>query len=174
GVTTVDREFPEVREWVPPQTTDPIENYGSGACGGDMERVFYRSCNIPFAQLATELGPDRFPEMIARWGVGEALPIDLPGAVASTIGDTSDLADNLPLLAMRGFGQNDDQMVPLHMAMVAATVANNGEMMRPYVVDATLDHDGAVLQRTEPQVWKRPISRQTAGILQGFMRQVAE
>jgi penicillin-binding protein A len=39
---------------------------------------------------------------------------------------SSDLADNLPLLAMRGFGQNEVQMVPMHMAMVAATVANDG------------------------------------------------
>ena len=36
-------------------------------------------------------------------------------------------------------------MVPLHMAMVAATVANGGQMMKPYVVEATLDHDGSVL-----------------------------
>ena len=101
-----------------------------------------------------------------RWGVGEDVPIDLPGAVASTVGDFSDIDDNLPLLAIRGFGQNDDQMVPLHMAMVAATVANDGAMMKPFVVDAELDHDGNVISRTQPEVWKRPISRETAGTLQ--------
>jgi peptidoglycan glycosyltransferase len=174
GVLTLDRVFEDVREWVPPQTQDPIQNYEGSTCGGDLTEVFYRSCNVPFAQTAVELGPQQFPELIARWGVGEPLPIDLPGAAASTIGDTSDLGNRLPELAMRGFGQNEDQMVPLHMAMVAATVANNGEMMRPYVVDATLDHDGNVISETQPQVWKRPISRQTAGILQGLMVQVAE
>lgn len=174
GVLTLDRVFADEREWVPPQTTDPVNNYGNSVCGGDLTEVFARSCNIPFAQTAIELGAARFQEYMARWGVGERIPIDLPGAAASTIGDFSTINDNLPLLAMRGFGQNEDQMVPLHMAMVAATVANNGDMMRPYVVDAELDHDGAVLSRTEPEVWKRPISRQTAGILQGLMRQVAE
>jgi peptidoglycan glycosyltransferase len=174
GVTTLERVFEDALEWVPPQTSDPIENYDNTTCGGDMTEVFARSCNIPFAQMAVELGPDRFLEMISRWGVGEPLPIDLPGAAASTLGDTSNLDDRLPLLAMRGFGQNEVQMVPLHMAMVGATVANNGDMMRPYVVDARLDQDGAVLSRTEPEVWKRPISRQTAGILQGLMLQVAE
>ena len=174
GVATLERAFENLREWVPPQTTDPIQNYGNTVCGGLLTEVFARSCNIPFAQMAIDLGPARFPELISRWGVGERLPIDLPGAAASTIGDTSELADALPLLGMRGFGQNEDQMVPLHMAMVAATVANNGDMMRPYVVDAELDHAGNVLDRTEPEVWKRPISRQTAGVLQGLMRQVAE
>ena len=62
----------------------------------------------------------------------------MPGAAASTVGDIADIDDNLPLLAIRGFGQSDDQMVPLHMAMVAATVANGGQMMKPYVVDAEL------------------------------------
>jgi peptidoglycan glycosyltransferase len=75
---------------------------------------------------------------------------------------------------MRGFGQNEDQMVPLHMAMVAATVANDGVMMKPFVVDAELDHEGKVIDRTQPDVWKRPISLETAGILQDLMVQVAE
>ena len=57
---------------------------------------------------------------VADWGVGEPLPIDLPRPAASTFGSTDDLDQNLPLLAIRGFGQNEVQMVPLHMAMVAA------------------------------------------------------
>jgi peptidoglycan glycosyltransferase len=174
GVTSLDRVFPEVSEFVPPQTNDPIQNYNGSVCGGDMTTVFARSCNIPFAQMALELGSEGFQEGMARWGIGDRIPIDLPGATSSTVGDFSNIDDNLPLLAIRGFGQNDDQMVPLHMAMVAAAVANDGEMMRPFVVDATLDHTNGVLSRTQPEVWKRPVSRATAGILQDLMVQVAE
>ncbi|MGZ7023250.1 MAG: penicillin-binding transpeptidase domain-containing protein, partial [Ilumatobacteraceae bacterium] len=50
GVTSLDRVFPNTKSWVPPQTTDPIQNYGGTVCGGTMVEVFYRSCNIPFAQ----------------------------------------------------------------------------------------------------------------------------
>jgi peptidoglycan glycosyltransferase len=174
GVIDLASSWPDAREFVPPQTNDPIENYGGSVCGGDLTEVFRRSCNIPFAQIALDLGADRFQEGMARWGIGERIPIDLPGAAASTIGDFSDIDQNLPLLAIRGFGQNDDQMVPLHMAMVAATVANDGAMMRPYVVDAELDHDGGVLSRTQPEVWRRPISRRTADILSDLMVQVAQ
>ncbi|MET0144344.1 MAG: penicillin-binding protein 2 [Ilumatobacteraceae bacterium] len=174
GVIDLATTFPEETEFVPPQTTDPIENFGGTSCGGDLTEVFTRSCNIPFARTALDIGVDRMISGVADWGVGEPIPIDLPRPAASTFGDTTDLAQNLPLLAIRGFGQNDDQMVPLHMAMVAATVANGGQMMKPYVVDQTIAHDGTVLDSTEPEVWKTPISAQTADTLTGLMIGVAE
>lgn len=173
GYLTLDSVFPEEREWVPPLTTDPIENYNGEKCGGPLTVVFAKSCNIPFAQTAIAMGPDLFKERIERWGVGQPIPIDLPRPVASTLGDWTDMKQKLPLLGMRGFGQNEDQMVPLHMAMVAATVANNGAMMKPYVVDATLDHDGNVLKQTEPTIWRYPISASTTATLRDLMVQVA-
>ena len=84
-------------------------------------------------------------------------------------GDPIDFAENLPLLAIGGFGQANDAMVPLHMCMVAATVANGGRMMAPHVIDRTLDHDGRTLDRTEPSVWKTPISPTTAATLTQLM-----
>lgn len=174
GVLSLDTEFARETEWIPPQTNDPIQNYRGSQCGGDLAEVFRRSCNIPFAQTAVELGPDRMVAGTEAWGIGEELPIDLPRAAASTFGNTDDLDQKLPLLAIRGFGQNEDQMVPLHMAMVAATVANGGRMMEPYVVEATYDHQGRILDRTEPSVWKTPISGQNAAILTDLMTGVTE
>jgi len=174
GVVTLDSSFPDEREWVPPQTDDPIQNYNGSLCGGDLATVFARSCNIPFAQLATLLGPEAMVAGTETWGLGEPLPIDLPRAAASTFGTTDNLAQELPLLAIRGFGQSEVQMVPLHMAMVAATVANGGQMMEPYAVQATYTEDGRVLDRTSPSVWKTPISPQTAEIERRLMIGVAE
>ena len=173
GVTNLDRKFPTETAWVPPQTTDPIQNYGGHSCGVTMAEVFYKSCNIPFAQMAVELGPERMIAGTRAWGIGEKLPIDLPGAVASNFENTGsqpiDFANNIPLLAIGGFGQANDKMVPLQMCMVAATVANGGQMMQPYVVDATLEHDGTVLSKTTPTVWKTPITAGTASTLNGLM-----
>ncbi|MGA9276707.1 peptidoglycan D,D-transpeptidase FtsI family protein [Ilumatobacter sp.] len=174
GVIDTTTEFARESEWVPPQTNDPIQNYRGSVCGGDLPEVFRRSCNIPFAQTAINLGPDRMVDGVGDWGIGEELPLDIPGAVASTFGDTTDLDQKLPLLGIRGFGQNDDQMVPLHMAMVAATVANGGRMMAPYVVEATYDHEGRVLDETRPEVWKTPITPQTAATLTALMTGVTE
>lgn len=174
GVLYPEREFVRESEWVPPQTSDPIQNYRGSTCGGDMFEVFRRSCNIPFAQTAIELGGDRMVAGTEAWGMGEPLPIDLPRPAASTFGDTDDLDQKLPLLGIRGFGQNEDQMVPLHMAMVAAAVANGGEMMSPYIVEATYDKNGRVLNETEPSVWKTPVSPATAALLTELMTGVTE
>ena len=174
GTITPETEFPREREFVPPQTDDPIQNYNGSQCGGKLPEVFRRSCNIPFAKTALELGPDLFVSGTERWGIGETVPIDLPNAASSTIGNTDNLDQELPLLAIRGFGQSEDQMVPLHMAMVAATVANNGQMMQPYVVDATYDNSGRLLDQTQPQVWKTPISPITANTIREFMIGVVE
>jgi peptidoglycan glycosyltransferase len=160
-------------EWVPPQTTDPIQNYGGHACGGTMVEVFYKSCNIPFAQLGVEVGPDNMVAGTRAWGIGEKLPIDLPGAVASHFAEANgqpiDFVNNQPLLAIGSFGQANDKMVPLQMCMIASTVATGGRMMKPFVVQATLDHDGNALQQTQPSVWKTPISSATAATLNSLM-----
>jgi penicillin-binding protein A len=174
GAVALDSVFAEEREWVPPQTDDPIQNYNRSLCGGDLATVFARSCNIPFAQLAVLLGPEAMVAGAEAWGMGEPLPIDLPRPAASTFGSTDNLSQELPLLAIRGFGQSEVQMVPLHMAMVAATVANGGQMMVPYAVESTFDEEGRVLDETRPSVWKTPISPQTAEIERQLMIGVAE
>ena len=174
GVLTLESEFPNESEWVPPQTNDPIQNYNHSTCGGDLATVFARSCNIPFAKTAIELGPERMITGTEAWGIGEQIPIDLPQAASSTIGNTDNLAQELPLLAIRGFGQSEDQMVPLHMAMIAGTVANGGQMMKPYAVEATYDQAGRVLEQANPEVWKTPLSPANAALMTDLMVGVAE
>ncbi|MDA2946327.1 MAG: penicillin-binding transpeptidase domain-containing protein, partial [Actinomycetota bacterium] len=133
-----------------------------------------RSCNIPFAQTAVAMGPDLFELGMTAWGVGEAVPIDLPRPAASTIGDDLDtLGDNLPLLAMRGFGQNEVQLVPLHLAMITAAVANDGVMMEPHVVSLVTDHTGGIDYLAQPTEWRQPISPDIAAVMVNLMTEVA-
>lgn len=172
GIISFDTQFERLTEWTPPQTSNPIQNYDGSNCGGDLREVFRRSCNIAFAQTALEVGVDGMIAGTQAWGIGQPIPIDLPRPAASTFGSTENLDQQLPVLAMRGFGQQEDQMVPLHMAMVAQAVANGGAMMEPFVVDHTTDSQGRTLTRTEPQVWLRPISAQTATMLNELMQGV--
>lgn len=176
NVIDLEREWAVEKEWLPPQTLDPVQNYGGKECGGQLTEVFFRSCNIPFAQLAIEMGADAMVNGTRVWGFGEPIPIDLPRPAASNFEyagrDLIDFAQNLPLLAIAGFGQANDKVTPLHMAMVAATVANGGRMMKPYVVDATLTHSGRIIDRTEPSVWKTPITAATAATLTQLMVEV--
>ena len=169
GLITKESIWVEESEFLPPQTTDPIQNYGNKVCGGDLPEVFRRSCNTPFARLAIELGPEKMVAAAKRFGIGEIIPFDLPRATSSQFGDVEYFTQNLPLLGIGGFGQGNTQMVPLHMAMVAASIAHGGVMMKPYVIGATYDHDSGVLQRTVPTVWKTPMTPATSSLLTELM-----
>lgn len=162
------------REYVPPQTKRPVRNYANTICGGDLAEVFRRSCNTPFSRMAIGLGPALFIEHMDRWGVGQKIPFDLPRGARSTVGETNNLGNELPLLAMRGFGQNEVQLVPLHLALMAGAVANEGRMMRPYTIASTRDYNGNILSETTPQRWKVPIASTTAATLTDLMIGVAE
>ncbi len=173
GAVTPATVFPDETQFVPPQTDNPIQNFGGTLCGGDLNEVFTRSCNIPFAKMALDVGVGGMTAGVADWGIGESLPIDLPRPAASTFGNTDGLGQALPALAMRGFGGEEVQMVPLHMAMVASAVANGGDMMKPFVVDETIASNGTVLDRTDPEVWRTPIDAPTALTLASMMESVA-
>lgn len=169
---SIDSQFENLREWTPPLTDNPIENYRGELCGGSMIDVFRRSCNIPFAQTALAVGAQGMVDGATSFGIGEPVPIDLPRPAASFFGDVDDFERADPILAMRGFGQNEVQMVPLHMALIAAAVGNGGAMMKPYVVDHTVARDGARLDTTTPEVWKTPMTAETAFTLSAFMQEV--
>ena len=169
GLITKESIWVDESEFLPPQTTDPIQNYGNKVCGGDLPEVFRRSCNTPFARIAIELGPEKMVAAAKRFGIGDNIPFDLPRSTSSQFGDVEYFTENLPLLGIGGFGQGNTQMVPLHMAMVAASIAHGGVMMKPYVIGATYDHDGGVLQRTVPTVWKTPMTPATSSLLTELM-----
>ena len=170
GVLTEASTFPDSRSWTPPNTKKPIRNYGKKVCGGDLAEVFRRSCNIPFAQTAVTIGPDHFVNGVNSFGFDEKLPFDLPGAAWSTFGGTAkDFDNSLALLAIHGFGQGQVQVVPLHMAMIAATVANGGVMMRPYAIESTQTSGGTIISQTKPAPWKQPMDAATASTLNRLM-----
>jgi len=174
GTFTLDSQFPPTRTYTPPQTTNPIHNYGGTICGGDFTEVFYRSCNTAFAQVAVDTGA---PDMVAtaeRYGFNAVVPIDLPRPAPSYFGTVNTFKDNIPLLALQGFGEGDTQVTPLQMALVASAVANGGKTMVPYVVDKTVDRDGKVLSQTQPRVWRQSLQPGTANTLRDLMIQVVQ
>jgi peptidoglycan glycosyltransferase len=70
------------------------------------------------------------------------------------------------------FGQERLQVTPLQMAMVAATVANHGVLMRPHVVQRVVGPDGKTVVRTKPRKLARVMSPQVASELNAMMQAV--
>jgi len=75
-------------------------------------------------------------------------------------------------LAQSAIGERDVQATPIQMALVAAGIANDGTIMRPYLVDAIFDADGETVDQVEPAPWQNATSPATALLLAEMMEGV--
>lgn len=157
-----------------PQSTQVVENPGELPCGDGSGQVtltqaLRQSCNTPFALLAMQLGEQRMADMAEAFGFGQPLSIPLgvtPSRYPTELSDAE--------LAMTGFGQHSVRVTPLQMAMVAATVANDGVQMQPYLVRSTLGPDLEVVAETQPSELRRPVSAETADELERMLFEVVD
>jgi peptidoglycan glycosyltransferase len=77
------------------------------------------------------------------------------------------------ILAQSCIGQSNVRMTPLQGALIAATVANHGVQMRPYMVQELKGPDlTTVHYKASPRELRKPISDQVASELQDMMTNV--
>ncbi len=131
------------------------------------------SLNVVFAQVGLELGGDLLREYAERFGFGSSVPFDLPVA-RGQVASSDDFLDSDPAIADTAFGQGELLVSPLQMAMVAATIGNEGDMMRPYLVEKVTTRDGDVVRRTDPEVWREPVTANTARQVRDMMVNAVE
>ncbi len=81
---------------------------------------------------------------------------------------------NRPQTALTGIGQFGVRVTPLQMALVAATVANGGQLPKPYLVSEVQDFSGATLETFKPSLSKPIYSQQTAQWMKELMINVVE
>ncbi|MEZ5281261.1 MAG: penicillin-binding protein 2 [Acidimicrobiales bacterium] len=172
-VTPTEPEFAVTDQYVAPQTDRPITNFGQSTCGGNLTEMLRVSCNTGFAELGIQLGADALVAMAEAFGFNSTPHLEIDGVVESVIPDAGFYDDNLPLLAQSAIGQFEVASTPLEMALVAATIANDGVMLEPHIVDRVIDSDGTVVSRTRPKVAATPIEFETAVQLEQMMAVVA-
>lgn len=168
-----DSELEAPLRYTLPGTSTSIPNFGGAACGTDdvatLAESIRTSCNTSFAWLANQLGSDALAEQAEAFGFGERVEIPMSVTPSSYPADIDDAQT-----ALTGIGQHDVRVTPLQVAMFTAAIANDGEMMEPYLIDVVRDQDLDVVSRTDPSVMNDPISAQTAGELTEMMTVVVE
>ncbi|NRQ31574.1 penicillin-binding protein 2 [Nonomuraea sp. NN258] len=155
-----------------PNTNISLPNYGGAACGaGQVPLIFAleRSCNTPFGQIGMDLGYDKMQDQMARFGSAEPFSIPMPVA-QSNIGPREDAA----ALAKTAIGQQSNQMTPMQMAMIAAGIANNGVVMKPYLVNKVSDAKGDTIEEADREELSEAVSSETAGKLREMMVSVVQ
>jgi penicillin-binding protein A len=142
----------------------------------DLVEATEVSCNIWYALAGLETGGAGLVETAAQLGFGERLPFDLPTAASRVTGGTGDapggFKDDVELAAA-SMGQGETFVTPLQMALVASTVANDGVLMRPQLVQALTRGEDTVRTVGADQ-WRRVLSAADARAIQAAMQQAVE
>lgn len=157
-----------------------MEGLGALMVRQDLVEDYVYSCNTAYAQVGLLVGAERYSEMAMRFGLTfadnpppEPLLKELP-TVPSTIARSRSFLDRETGLADTAYGQGELQVTPLQAAVVVATVANDGLMMRPYLVERIVDPAGRVLYQAQPTPLAVPIGVRTARTLQRMMVAVVD
>ena len=129
------------------------------------------SVNSVFCNIGKALGMRTLMNYARRFGFDQTPPIDLPSDALAISGLYQRSHQHLRLLSpgqdgkgdpgRTAFGQDKLLVTPLQMAIVAATIANNGKEMRPHLVDRVRRSNGDIV-RIRPQTVGQPIKPETA------------
>jgi len=156
-----------------PQTDKDIHNENGSSCGGSkitLTQALEVSCNVSFGWLGLQLSDEELRTQAERFGFGQHYLDDLSPQALSRFPE--ELDD--PLRAYSAIGQYDVAATPLQMAMVAAGIANGGEVMKPYLVDELRSPSLDVLDKTDPEPLSRAVSSRTASELTKMMLAVVD
>lgn len=124
----------------------------------DFRNVIQKSSNIATSEIAMRLDKQTFYQYARNFGFGTPTGIDLPGEEAGRLQRPHSWSQvTLPWMSI-GY---EIQVTPLQMAMAYAAFANDGKLMRPYVVDEVIDERGNVVEKTRPHVVRSVVRPRT-------------
>ena len=127
----------------------------------DAAHALSYSSNSAFASIGLKLGGGKLREGARRFLFESKIPFELPIAVSTLATDANALASPLGQ-ATTAIGQHQVLVTPFQMALVAATIANKGALMRPRLVLETRDSRGSIIDHTEPRILNQVISADIA------------
>lgn len=117
-----------------------------------------RSSNVFYAQAALALGADRLNETAEKFMLADNKQIYDFGSIDSNW----DLDVTEDVLAQTGFGQGKTELTTVSAVMITQAIANEGRMMKPYVVQELIDANGRSVYKGKPEILSRAASRHAA------------
>ncbi|MEM6958267.1 MAG: penicillin-binding transpeptidase domain-containing protein [Myxococcota bacterium] len=143
-----------------------LENDATSSRCATLSDAMGGSINAVFAQLSDEhLDGPTLTRYASAFGFGHRLPFDV-----RTVPSPAEVPDDRLERARTAAGFWHMHMSPLHGAMIAATIANDGVMMRPAIVERVDNVSGEVFYEFEPTEFRRVIPRRTARIVGTMMQ----
>lgn len=173
--TTINTNVDSPTELTLPQTSHVLHNDQGEACGdgsgqAPLITAFAQSCDTTFAKIGMDLGASALNAMAEKFGLNDPnLTVPLPVAQSNYV-----IPASLALTAFSAIGQFSDTVTPLQEAMFAAAIANNGTLMKPYLVQQVTASDLSTVQSTPQSVLSQPVSPSVANSVGQMMRAVVQ
>lgn len=169
-VDSADEKTDSPLPWTMPGTSTELKNEGNIPCENATLREALRvSCNTVFGKLGYDIGNDQMLETAKKFGFTEEQFVPVRSS-ASVFSDGM----NDSQVALSSIGQFNTAATPLQMAMVTSAIANNGTLMKPYMVDELQAPNLDTIEKTDPEEMSKPLSADNAQILQSMMETVVE
>ncbi|SMO77741.1 penicillin-binding protein [Gracilimonas mengyeensis] len=127
---------------------------------GDLtfQEVIQKSSNVATAEIAMRLEPEVFYQYVRNLGFGTETNVDIAGEVSGTLAKPFDWS--LVTLPWMSHGY-EMQATPLQITQAYAAFANNGALMRPYLVSKIEDGNGEIVKVNEPEEIRRVARKST-------------
>lgn len=131
----------------------------------DFNQAFYRSCNSFFIQVGLNLGNENLQSMAYNFGLDKRVPLEIDTAKNYFPPIKGKVA-----LAETSIGQGKILVTPLTIALIASAVANDGVIMKPYLMRYVVDPiSGTVIEKSTPSEYLNPISKDVADTIKQLM-----
>ena len=149
-----------------------INCYGNEEHGSmDLSHSLAKSCNASFANIGMSLDINSFRKLCNKFMFNQKLPVKFECNKSKFLLDKKSGADEIMQTVI---GQGKTTITPLQNAMIAATIANSGEMMVPYVTDHTENDAGQAVKTYAPVSNGNILDKDVADIIGKYMMSVVE
>lgn len=136
----------------------------------DFYTAFANSCNCAFAEIGTELGGVSLLKTSEDLLFNKKLPLTSYRKSSFTLNGSS----GIPLIMQTAIGQGNTLVSPMHMALITSAIANDGLLMKPYLIDKVTNAGGDTIRTTEPTDYKRLMTSNEAALLGKLMEGVVQ
>ncbi len=135
----------------------------------DLTGAFAQSCNCSFATIGLHLDKELFHENSEKLLFNQELPLDLEYNQSSFV---LNMASGIEETMHTSMGQGQTLMTPIHNCMMAAAIANDGVLMKPYLLDKLVNNSGSVIRKFGKEEYRRLMSKDEAALLTEYMTAV--
>ena len=147
-----------------------IQNWNGESFGTvTFTDVVKNSLNTGFAQVGLQIGAQKLTEYAKLFGFGVPTEIELPGEESGILFDPKEMGDSD--IATMSIGQSI-AVTPLQLVTAMSAIANDGMLLRPYIVKSIKNADGTVYSETEKKEVRRTIESATDKTLVGLLEEV--